>query len=98
MAETEKNAGRNHDTLNLYIYAAGVMLLFLDKQGIIREINRKGCEILGYDEDEILDKKFTEIFLSQAKTDQNQLAFLNYIAESKETSGSPEFDITTKNG
>ncbi|WP_407357029.1 DUF835 domain-containing protein [Methanolobus sp. WCC5] len=41
------------DQAQNYLDLAGVMLLVLDERGIVKLINRKGCEILGYTEDEI---------------------------------------------
>ncbi len=46
-----------------YFDAAGVILLALDNKGEVLRINRKGCEILGYREDEILGKNWMEHFV-----------------------------------
>jgi len=42
---------------------AGVMLLALDREGRIVLINRKGCELLGYEEGELLGKSWFETCL-----------------------------------
>jgi len=41
------------------------LVLVLNKNGIIQRINRKGCEILGYTEEEILGKNWIETFLPE---------------------------------
>ncbi|MBN2137733.1 MAG: PAS domain S-box protein [Sedimentisphaerales bacterium] len=58
------------NTAQKYLDVAGVMMIVLDKDGKIKLINKKGCEILGFDEDEILGKNWFENFLpeSQRKT------------------------------
>ncbi|WP_340818882.1 DUF835 domain-containing protein [Methanolobus sp. WCC4] len=42
------------DQAQNYLDLAGVMLIVLDEKGIVKLINRKGCDILGYTEDEII--------------------------------------------
>jgi PAS domain S-box-containing protein len=42
---------------------AGVMFLGLDRRGRVRLVNRRGCEILGYRQDEIVGKDWFEHFL-----------------------------------
>ena len=39
-----------------YLDIAGVMLLVLDRKGAVSLINRKGCQILGYEEQELVGK------------------------------------------
>jgi len=45
---------KEKETLRQYLEVAGVMFLVLDKKGSVRLINKKGCEILGYAENEII--------------------------------------------
>ena len=46
-----------------YFNLAGTMLLALDNNGIVSTVNKKGCEILEYDEDEIIGKNWFDNFL-----------------------------------
>ena len=46
-----------------YLNVAGVMLLSITPEGIIKLINPKGCEILGYTKEEILEKNWFDNFL-----------------------------------
>jgi PAS domain S-box-containing protein len=48
-----------------YLNVAGVMFVALDDKGIVSMINPKGCEILGYQHDEIIGKNWFENFLPQ---------------------------------
>ncbi|WMW22368.1 DUF835 domain-containing protein [Methanolobus mangrovi] len=66
------------DQAQNYLDLAGVMLLVLDEKGIVRLINRKGSEILGYSEDEIIgndwfDSYVPDIFREDAKEGFNNL-------------------------
>lgn len=51
--------------LSQYLEIAGVMLLVLDNTGRVRIINKRGCEILGYSEEDIVGKVWTEKFVPQ---------------------------------
>ncbi|MEZ5335913.1 MAG: DUF835 domain-containing protein [Methanolobus sp.] len=51
------------DQAQNYLDLAGVMLLVLDEKGIVKLINRKGCEILGYSEEEILGNDWFETYV-----------------------------------
>ncbi|HNY80008.1 MAG: PAS domain S-box protein [Sedimentisphaerales bacterium] len=50
----EKQLRRERDRSQAYLDVAGVMFVALDSSGRVSLVNRKGCEILGYDEREIL--------------------------------------------
>ena len=53
-----------HKTLDQqYLDVAGVMVLGLDDQGILILINKKGCEILGWPEAEIIGKNWFDHFI-----------------------------------
>ena len=50
----EEELRRERDRSQKYLDVAGVMFIALDPSGRVSLVNRKGCEILGYDEREIL--------------------------------------------
>lgn len=50
----EEQLRRERDRSQKYLDVAGVMFVVLDASGRVSLVNRKGCEILGYDEREIL--------------------------------------------
>jgi len=60
----EKNKAQN------YLTIAGVMLISIDTNGIVQLINPKGCEILGYKEEEILGKNWFDNFLPKNNLDE----------------------------
>ena len=49
-----------------YLDTAGVMLISLDAQGRVQMINRKGCEMLGHSEADILGKDWFENYLPES--------------------------------
>ncbi len=63
-----------------YLDVAAVMLLVLDTQGRITLINRKGCEILGYTEAELLGQSWLDRFVPQPAKAQVRAMFAEHIA------------------
>ncbi|MCB2205580.1 PAS domain S-box protein [bacterium] len=53
-----------------YLDIAGVMLLSLDLEGRISIINRKGCELLGYQEHELVGKDWFELCIPERDREQ----------------------------
>lgn len=54
-----------HETnkLSEYLGSIGVMVVVLGKDGHVSFINKKGCEILGYNEDGIVGQDWVEVFV-----------------------------------
>ena len=48
-----------------YLDIAGVMFVVIDKEQKVTLVNKKGCEILGYEENEIIGKNWFDNFLPQ---------------------------------
>ena len=46
-----------------YLEISGVMMIAINSEGIVTMINSKGCEILGYDESEIVGKNWFDMNL-----------------------------------
>lgn len=66
-ALAEKTLRQEKDGAQQHFDLAGVMLLALDKDGKVARINKKGCEVLGYEEDQILGKSWFESFLPESR-------------------------------
>ena len=63
LAETE--AQKAHLKIQTYLDIAGVILVALDLNGNITLINRKGCELIGYKEKEVLGKNWINHFVPE---------------------------------
>lgn len=63
------------DQAQNYLDLAGVMLFVLDEGGIVRVINRKGCEILGYSENEILGNDWFDSYVPDLFKDNARQGF-----------------------
>jgi two-component system CheB/CheR fusion protein len=81
-----------------YLKVAGVMLLVLDKEQKITHINNKGCELLGYEETEILGKNLFDILIPEKTKDELKAAFAKLVAGEIETIENIEQTVLTKSG
>jgi len=59
----EEALRRERDRTQQYFDIAGVMLVAIDTQGQVILANRKTCEVLGYEEQEVLGKNWFENFI-----------------------------------
>lgn len=65
---------RERDQAQNYLDVAGVIFLVLDNEKHVKLINKKGCEILGYTEEEVIGKNWAEHFVPAYLRDEvNQL-------------------------
>jgi PAS domain S-box-containing protein len=60
---------KERDTLQKYLDIAEVSFLVLDEKARITLINRKGCEISGYSEEEVLGKNIYESFVKKEENE-----------------------------
>jgi len=63
----EKELRAQRDLAQKYLDVAAVMFVALDADGRVSLINKKGCEILGYPEKDIIGKNWFENFLPAAE-------------------------------
>ncbi|WP_445474136.1 response regulator [Methanococcoides methylutens] len=67
------------DQAQNYLDVAGVIVLVLDKDQNVTLVNRKGCEILGRGEDDIVGKNWFDSFLLPEKSDNSKKIFSSLI-------------------
>jgi PAS domain S-box-containing protein len=77
---------------------AGVMLAVLDPRGNITLINRKGCEILGYAESELLGKNWLSTCLPERIRNEVQRVFVQLMSGDTEPVECHENPVLTKGG
>ena len=63
--QAEQELMKSRQQAQQYLDTAGVMLVALDAQGKVQMINRKGCEMLGYSEVDILGKDWFDNYLPE---------------------------------
>lgn len=81
-----------------YLDIAGAMIVVLDPYGTVTLINRKGCEILGYNEDEVVGKDWFYNFIPQGTREETEGVFKNLMAGNIVPVEKYENAILTKDG
>ena len=63
LKQAEEQLRQQRDQAQSYLDIAGVMIVAIDSKGKVTLINRRGCEILGYEAHEIIGKDWFDHFL-----------------------------------
>ena len=82
----------------LLLDIADFIYIAVDVNQKVSLINRKGCEILGYSEDEIIGKNWFDNFLSKEDAEEIKSNFVKRISKNKETKQTSNYAILTKEG
>ncbi|MFX0095218.1 MAG: transporter substrate-binding domain-containing protein, partial [Candidatus Hodarchaeota archaeon] len=77
--KTEQALQKERNTAQLYLDIAGALILALDENGYITLVNKKGCEILGYKEDELLGKNWFDVCVPEEERDERQSEYLSIV-------------------
>jgi PAS domain S-box-containing protein len=73
--QTEEEIKRERNVAQMYLDVARVIFLVIDEDQRVTLINQKGCEILGYTEEEIIGKNWFDHFLPKEIKDQVKEVF-----------------------
>jgi PAS domain S-box-containing protein len=66
LRQAEEALRAERDRAQTYLDMAGVMFVALDRDGTVTLVNRKGCEILGLEESEILGRNWFDHFIPES--------------------------------
>jgi len=86
------------DEAGNYLETAGLMLAAVDPDGTISTINRKGCEILGYPEAELLGRNWITTCLPGRIREEVRGVFGRLVSGELAHAGYHENPVLTKNG
>jgi len=95
---TEERLKAEKERAQNYLDIAGVIIVALDRQGLVTLINKKGSEILGYQQKEIIGKNWFENFIPLRMRESTYSVFCQLIEGKIELSEYFENPIITKNG
>lgn len=89
----------DHETLRLYLDTIESIVVAIDHKGTIKMVNRFGCDLLGYDEDELKGKDWFTTCLPQQETTPGMYdAFVEIMQGKKEHSEYRETHVVTRDG
>ena len=94
----EKALIQERDKAQKYLDVAGVILVALNLHGNVDLINKRGCEILGYSEDEIKGKNWFDNFLPENIRGETKNVFEKLVAGKVDLFRYFENPLLTKRG
>lgn len=96
--EYENALIREKEISRTYLNVAGVIMLALDTAGNVTMINKKGCEILGYEQEEILGCCWFDTCLPAAQANQVRGMFREIMSGNLVNPEYMECSVITKSG
>lgn len=98
LAEVSKSLIEEREKLSYYLNTVQVTILLLDRNGVLEMINQAGCELFGYDQEEMLGKDYVSNFISIEHQEETQSVFKQIIEGGPEVVGYFENVILCKDG
>ena len=83
---------------NRYLQISRAMIIGLDRNGNVNLINPRACEILGYDETELMGQNWFTTVIPDSNRDEVYRDFLRIVSGDSEPSKRYENDVVTKSG
>ena len=96
--ESRVRAQHERDRAWGYLHITGSVIVVLDADGRVELINRRGCEVLGHPEAEILGKPWFESFLPSRLWRDTRVAFGSLMAGEAESDEYHENRVVTSSG
>lgn len=94
----EESILKERDMAQRYLDLAGTMLIALDVKGRITLINKKGCDLLGYREEELINNIWFDNFFEEENRDEVMSVFHEIISGVIKQFEYYENKVRTKNG
>jgi len=96
--QEKENLRKERDRYKKYIDIVGEMFIIIDAEQNVRMINKRGCEILGYEEHEIVGKNWFDHFIKTEIKDEIKRVFDQNITEKVKYKKYYENSIVRKDG
>ncbi|MFC2163998.1 PAS domain S-box protein [Acidobacteriota bacterium] len=81
-----------------YLNIAGVIIVAINKEGVVSLINKKGCQVLGYKEEEIIGNNWYDLVVPESDRQERKEVFKKVMAGEQEEAEDYENIIVTKSG
>ena len=81
-----------------YLDIAGVIIVAINEEGIVSLINKKGCQVLGYPEEEIMGKNWFDLCVPESDRKERKDIFQKVMAGELDEAEDYENLIVTKSG
>ena len=81
-----------------YLDIAGVIIVVINSDQTVALINKKGCQLLGFDQSEIMGKNWFDQFIPEKDRKKTVSSFMDLVAANRESAEYFENYILTKDG
>ena len=98
LKKVNQKLSKEKEKLEKYLNIAGVIFVVIDSEQRVSLINKKGCEVLGYERDEIIGKNWFENFLPEKVRKDVKVVFEGLMKGEVEKYEYFENPIITKSG
>ncbi len=95
---SERRLREERDRAQRYLDVAGTLVVVLDDAGRVELINRQGCELLGFAEDELLGRDWFGTVVPAVDRLDARLAFMRLVSGVDAPGSSLEALVETRNG
>lgn len=94
----EQRLRRERESARMYLDVAGVILLVIGRDEQVKLINRKGAEVLGMPEEEIIGRNWFDSFLPEGSRLEARAAFQRLAAGEALSGGDREGQVLSSDG
>ena len=94
----EEDLKKERDRAQKYLDIAGVMMIALNRDGMVTLANRRGLDILGYSESELLGRNWFETCVPENIRESRKAYFDNLVRGEVGAAGHDENPVATKSG
>lgn len=98
LKKQKQEVEKERDLIRRYLDVAGGLFVAINADHTIQLINRRGCELLGYCEEELIGKDWFATVTPEASRDARRQTFDAAIASSAAIPGRRESPVITRNG
>jgi PAS domain S-box-containing protein len=95
---TEEALKKERDRAQNYLNIAGVMIIVINTDQKVTLVNKKCSEVLGYKEQEIIDRNWFDTFIPERARDEVRAAFMKLITGEIKPVEYFEYPILTREG
>lgn len=96
--EVERRLREERDRAQRFLEVASTLVVVLDAQGRVELVNRQGCELLGFEEGELIGRDWLEMVVPTADRLDARLAFLRLVSGVEPPGETLETFVHTKSG
>jgi PAS domain S-box-containing protein len=96
--KAEEEVRKERERAQTYLSVAGVIFVVIGRDEAVVLVNKKGCEVLGYDEQQIVGRNWFDTFLPKRLRDDTRRVFASLLKGDLEGGGEHENPILTKDG